>query len=100
MYYSIPGVKNAALHCKDVSMTDLPSDRNDSEMILKRNLSTKRSVPRRRRISVECHPDVLLEEMFTDTNFMSSLKDLDSCSDDSDDLYDFLLCLDETSQPR
>ncbi len=100
MYYSIPGAKNAALHCKDVSMTDLPSDRNDSEMILKRNVSTKSSVPRKRRISVECHPDVLLEEMFTDTNFTSSLKDLDSCSDDSDDLYDFLLSLDETSQQR
>ena len=66
----------------------------------KRNSSTELSVTRQRRISMECHPDLLLEEMFADTNFMASLKDLDSYSDDGDDIYDFLLSLDETPGQR
>ena len=93
MYYSIPSAKNAALHCEDVSMfVGLEKS--------KRNSSTALSVTRQRRISTECHPDLLLEKMFADTNFMASLKDLDSHGDDCDDLYDFLLSLDETPGQR
>ncbi len=93
MYYSIPSAKNAALHCEDDSIfVDLEKS--------KRNSSTKLSVTRQRRISTECHPDLLLEKMLTDTNFMASLKELDSYSDNGDDLYDFLLSLDETPGQR
>ncbi|KAL7475551.1 hypothetical protein ACHAW6_001460 [Cyclotella cf. meneghiniana] len=84
MYYSIPSAKNAALHCENS----------------KRFSSTKLSVTRQGRISTECHPDLLMEKIFTDTNLMASLKDLDSYSDDGDDLYDFLLSLDETPGQR
>ncbi|KAL7481234.1 hypothetical protein ACHAW6_006909 [Cyclotella cf. meneghiniana] len=84
MYYSIPSAKNAALHCEKS----------------KRNSSTELSVTRQRRISTECHPDLLLEKMLTDTNFTASLKELDSYSDIGDDLYDFLLSLDETPGQR
>ncbi|KAL7486340.1 hypothetical protein ACHAW6_011934, partial [Cyclotella cf. meneghiniana] len=65
MYYSIPSAKNAALHCEDYSMfVDLEKS--------KRNSLTEVSVTRQRRISTECHPDILMEKMFTDTNFIAS----------------------------
>lgn len=99
MYYSIPLVKNAALHCKDVSMTDEMPNMKCSELNSTRNLSTKVSVMRQRRISMECHPDLLMEEMFTGDN-LTSLHQGDSYSDDADGLYDFLLSLDETLQQR
>ena len=89
MYYSIPSVRNAALHGKDVdaSLLDVPSRSTsvDSEC-------PKRSVTRQRRISTECHPDLLLEEMFADQEFMSSLNQLKSdvsvLSEDSCDMYE------------
>jgi hypothetical protein len=101
MYYSIPSVKIAALHCVDVHTPAglaLPPNPNGSEMESKNNSSTKRTVTRQRRISAECHPDILMEEMLADTNFMSSLEALESDMDDIDNLYDFLLTLDETSR--
>ena len=66
----------------------------------KRNSLTEVSVTRQRRISTECHPDLLMEKMFTDTNFIASSKKLASYSDDGDDLSDFLLSLDETPGRR
>jgi hypothetical protein len=101
MYYSIPSVKIAALHCVDVHTPAglaLPPNPNGSEMESKNNSSTKRTVTRQRRISAECHPDILMEEMLADTNFMSSLEALESDMDDIDNLFDFLLTLDETSR--
>ncbi|KAL7477023.1 hypothetical protein ACHAW6_002842 [Cyclotella cf. meneghiniana] len=73
MYYSIPFVRNAALHGKDVSVLDVPSRSTSID-----NECPKRSVTRQRRISTEFHPDVLLEEIFADQEFMSSLNELKS----------------------
>ncbi|KAL7475556.1 hypothetical protein ACHAW6_001469 [Cyclotella cf. meneghiniana] len=65
MYYSIPSARKAALHCEDDFMfVDLEKS--------KCNTSTELTVTRQRRISTECHPDLLMEQMFTDTNFMAS----------------------------
>lgn len=100
MYYSIPSVKIAALHCEDVHTPAglaLPPNPNGSEMESKDDSSTKRTVTRQRRISAECHPDIFMGEMFADTKFMSSVEALESDIDD-DNLYDFLLTLDETSR--
>ncbi|KAL3799797.1 hypothetical protein HJC23_010447 [Cyclotella cryptica] len=102
MYYSIPSVKNAALHCKDVSvpLVDVPSRRHASfsEIKSKDNALTKCVVTRQRRLSMECHPDLLMEEMLADANFMASLSQSESANDPEDDLYDFLLALHETSR--
>ena len=101
MYYSIPSVKIAALHCEDVytpAGLALPPNPNGSEMESTDKSSTKHTVTRQRRISAECHPDILMGEMFADTKFMSSLDSLESDIDDIDNLYDFLLKLDETSR--
>ncbi len=98
MYYSIPSVKNAALRCRDASLTDLRSSRKGSEIKSICNSLRKIPVTRQRRISMECHPDLLVEEMFVDTEFMASLQDRDSSRDEGDDLYDFLLSLDEAPQ--
>ncbi len=100
MYYSIPSVKIAALHCEDVHTPAglaLPPNPNGLEMESKDNSLTKRTVTRQRRISAECHPDIFMGEMFADTKFMSSAEALESDIDD-DNLYDFLLTLDETSR--
>ena len=100
MYYSIPSVKIAALHCEDVHTPAglaLPPNPNGSEMESKDDSSTKRTVTRQRRISAECHPDIFMGEMFADTKFMSSIEALEADIDD-DNLYDFLLTLDETSR--
>ncbi|KAL7515891.1 hypothetical protein ACHAWX_000964 [Stephanocyclus meneghinianus] len=75
MYYSIPSVRNAALHGKDVdaSFLDVPSRSTSVD-----NECPKRSVTRKRRISTECHPDIMLEEIFADQEFMASLNELKS----------------------
>ena len=91
-------MKNAALRCKNDSEPDLQSNLNCSEMKPKGSASTKLSVTRQRRISMECHPDLLMEEMFADTNFTATLKEMESHNNDGDDLYDFLLSLNATSR--
>lgn len=101
MYYSIPSEKITALRCEDDNTPaglDLPSKPSGSEIETKDNCSKKRTVSRQRRISTECHPDLLMGEMMSHADFMSSLEALESDSDDCDYLYDFLLSLDETSR--
>ncbi|KAL7474629.1 hypothetical protein ACHAW6_000597 [Cyclotella cf. meneghiniana] len=102
MYYSIPSVKNVALNCKDVnaSLLNVPSSRHShcSEVKSKENASTKCTVTRQRRLSVECHPDVLMEALLADSDVMSSLKQVESGNDDEDELYDFLFALHETAR--
>ena len=81
-------MKNAALHCKDVSAPF-------AEMKSKKDHSAKCIVTRQSRLSMEFHPDVLTEAMFSDVNY---LKNLVYSDDGHDDLYDFLLRLDETAR--
>ena len=101
MYYSIASVQNATLHFTDVDESvalDLVTKQNSSDMKLGKDASIKRTVYRKQRISTECHPDLLLEQMFRNDDIMASSESLELDSDDGDDLYDFLLSLDEPSR--
>lgn len=101
MYYSIASVQNATLLFTDVEESlafDLVTKQNSSEMNLRMDASIKHTVHRKQRISTECHPDLLLEQMFLNDDIMASSESLELDSDDGDDLYDFLLSLDEPSR--
>jgi hypothetical protein len=102
MYYSIPSVKNVDLHCKDVNapLLNVTSSRhsNCSEIKSKENASTKCLVTRQRRLSVECHPNFLMEGLLAVPDGMPSLQQLDSGNRDGDYLYEFLFTLHETAR--
>jgi hypothetical protein len=68
MYYSIASVRNAEMHCKDVDQSVLSSNAGACK---------SQKVTRKQRVSTECHPMLLLEEMFTDTKTVSADDALD-----------------------
>jgi hypothetical protein len=88
MYYSIPSEKRAALKHDDEQ--DFETTNASSNTI---------TATRRTRLSTECHPDLLLEELFNDEEFMSSFNALSVKDDDSSDdlVYDYLLSLNEAT---
>lgn len=60
MYHSIPGVHKAELLHKDVDYSDIAALANDQQG------ETEVKVSRSTRISFECHPSVLLADLFDD----------------------------------
>ncbi|KAL3782061.1 hypothetical protein HJC23_006289 [Cyclotella cryptica] len=64
---------------------------NCSETESQRDVSSKRTVSRRTRISTECHPDLLMEDMFPNTDFAASF---DQLKLDDGNAYDLLFPLD------
>jgi hypothetical protein len=88
MYYSIPSEKRAALKHDDEQ--DFETTNASSNTITATRLT---------RLSTECHPDLLLEELFNDEEFMSSFNALSVKDDDSSDdlVYDYLLSLNEAT---
>ena len=58
MYYSIPEVHQASVLFKDVDYSDITRRSQEGEAASK--------VSRRTRVSFECHPSVILEEIMGD----------------------------------
>ncbi|KAL3776282.1 hypothetical protein HJC23_003152 [Cyclotella cryptica] len=95
MYYSIPSLRSATLRGEDVNesavlnlMPRRGSKRSETES--QRDVASKRTVSRRTRISAECHPDLLMEDIFPTGDFTSSFDKLKLDDDDAFDLYSFL----------
>ena len=79
LYYSIPGVRSARLLGKDIDTSDLGTNRIKScparlgtQQGTAQSLTT---VTRSKRISFECHPDILFEDMLED--MLNSDEDID-----------------------
>jgi hypothetical protein len=90
MYYSIPAARNAIMQGKNVVPSRLNVDATSNSMASDKESSTQpapklSNVTRQCRISTECHPDLLLEEIICDPDLVaamsrsSELDDLDSC---------------------
>ncbi|KAL7479620.1 hypothetical protein ACHAW6_005343 [Cyclotella cf. meneghiniana] len=101
MYYSISAVRSATLRGKNVDISIL---RAAPKSLQSSSVDSEGTVTRQRRVSAECHPDLLYGEMFTDHDLMTSLKNLESGSSRSlgnennlheDWLFGYLLELNE-----
>ena len=104
MYYSISSVRNATQRGKnvDISLLRAPPIRSQSSSVDR--MCSEGTVARQRRVSTECHPDLLYGEMFADHDFMTSLTKFESgasqlLGDDNylyeDSLFGYLLELNE-----
>ncbi len=78
LYYSIPPLRHAALHSKEVNASVLRRDKIDR--------SSVRKVTRQTKVSAECHVDLLMEHFLDEW----CLLDDDEVMDNDDDLYDYL----------
>ena len=82
-YYSIPGVRSASLLGKDIDTSDLGTCRIKGTSSCPARLQTEQSktqslttVTRSTRISFECHPDLLLEELLNnDEIYLEDVED-------------------------
>ena len=72
MYYSIPGVRSAKVLMKDIDTSNLEASQFRNCILCPSRLETvqdkaqPRTVTRSSRISFECHPDLLLEDLLND----------------------------------
>jgi len=72
MYYSIPGVRSAKVLMKDIDTSNLKASgiRNciscPSRLQTVQDKAQSQTVTRSSRISFECHPDLLLEDLLND----------------------------------
>ena len=67
MFHSIPGVLKAELSLNDVDYSDIAALADtDVQAPNDHQRENRGKVSRKTRISYECHPSVLLEEMFDD----------------------------------
>ena len=96
-YYSIPGVRSASLLGKDIDTSDLGSCRIKGTMSCPARLQTEKvkaqsstTVTRSKRISFECHPDLLLEDLVNSDEDLTGLEDFD-LEEDTEDLLDFFM---------
>jgi hypothetical protein len=71
LYYSIPAARNAAMHGRELDPSLL---RVSAETKTDSDRRKARKVSRQSRISTECHPDLLFEEMFSDEATVQSEK--------------------------
>jgi hypothetical protein len=94
MYYSIPGVHKATILHNDVDYSDVTA-LEDADLQHPRASQqwettemTETKVSRRTRVSVECHPDLIIESMNDDSDNMERdiTQDLfETCSNDEND---------------
>ncbi|KAL3793963.1 hypothetical protein HJC23_009446 [Cyclotella cryptica] len=89
MYYSIPAVRSAAMHSEERYPSMLP---DSSETKTDSDTRKARKITRQCRVSTECHPDLLFEEMFNDEDLVATLPSENS------ELDDYLLSLFPTAQ--
>jgi hypothetical protein len=72
MYHSIPACRNAALHSKEV----------DVSVLRHGNRSIKRKVTRQTRISMECHADVIMEDIIAEHHSIELYNETTETDDD------------------
>lgn len=93
MFYSIPGVHKAEVLGKDVDYSDITAlaqeADNDGQPSSDRQEDVEVKVSRSTRISFECHPDVLLEDLLFDNATQDFGQDVLSMIGDDDD-FDYL----------
>ena len=92
MFYSIPGVHKAEVLGKDVDYSDVTAlalADNDGQPSSDRQEDVEVKVSRRTRISFECHPSVLLEDLMLDNATQDVGQDVLSMIGDDDD-FDYL----------
>ena len=92
MFYSIPGVHKAAVLSRDVDYSDitaLAQADNDGQPSSNRQEDVEVKVSRSTRISFECHPSVLLENLLLENATQDFGQDVLSMIGDDDD-FDYL----------
>ncbi|KAL7474666.1 hypothetical protein ACHAW6_000630 [Cyclotella cf. meneghiniana] len=94
MYYSIPAARNAIMQGKDVVPSRLYVDVPSNSMASDKKHSTRQApkrnnVTRLSRMSTECHPDLLLEEILCNPDLVAAM----SRSSDLDDIEGCFLSL-------
>ncbi|KAL3798837.1 hypothetical protein HJC23_004625 [Cyclotella cryptica] len=97
MYYSIPAARNAAMKGKEVEPSlfhaDAPSSCVSSNTEVRSRKAPKIScqVTRQRRVSTECHPDLLWGDMSRDPDFVEAMSRPSEYDYDFDDYFSSLL---------
>ena len=71
MYYSIPGLRQATILLRDIDHSNVETLRHGYAVLQVNNAqqrpgTTETIIPRRSRISFECHPDVHVADLFGD----------------------------------
>lgn len=98
MYYSIPAARKSAMKAKEFDPSLLAGDASSScssstEEGSRKSRKVSQKVTKQRRLSMEMHPDALMDELLNDAEFMSTISQ-SSGSDASDfDFEDSLLSL-------
>jgi hypothetical protein len=91
MYYSIPAARNAAMKGKEVDPSvlhaDAPSSASDKETRTGKTPKISCKVRRQRRVSTECHPDLLLDQILCDSDLIAAA----SMPSEDEDLDDYFL---------
>jgi hypothetical protein len=82
MYYSIPALKSAALLNKEVDVSMLKRDTSNREF--------ERKVTRKTRVSMECHADLILEQLSAEyENVHRPNETMDNHTDLYENLFSF-----------
>ncbi|KAL7484897.1 hypothetical protein ACHAW6_010516 [Cyclotella cf. meneghiniana] len=90
MYYSIPAARNAAMKGKEVDPSLLHADGPSSTSSSTRTGKAPKisfKVRRERRVSTECHPDLLLDQMLCDSLLSAAAAYMPSEDDDLEDYF-------------
>ncbi|KAL3804652.1 hypothetical protein HJC23_008467 [Cyclotella cryptica] len=68
MYYSIPAIRKATLHCTHLDLSTVSNLTSDQVPRTSSDRSSESEVTRKSRISFECHTDLLLEDLMDNFN--------------------------------
>ena len=96
MYYSIPAARNAAMKGKEVDLSLFHVDAPSSCVAANTEGRTRKvpkiscKVTRQRRVSTECHPNLLWDDILRDPDFVEALS-MPSEYDDLDEYFNSLL---------
>jgi hypothetical protein len=89
MYYSIPFIRKATLHFKEINVAALTMSTSDETKGGSTERSSKNQVTRQSRMTFECHPDLLLDGLM---NSLDSAHpndvDLEMPMDTHDDFFE------------
>jgi hypothetical protein len=88
MYYSIPAVRKSAMRSQEVDHSILggdasPSSDASSQEGSRKSRKISQTITKKRRLSMEMHPDALMEELLNDSSFMSRISMTSGSDDDN-----------------
>lgn len=99
MYYSIPAVRKSAMRSQEVDYSLIGGGPSSSSSTTSQDGSRKsrkisQTIIKKRRLSMEMHPDALMEELLNDPDFMSTISVTSGSDEDGDfDFEDSLMSL-------